>query len=301
MYHRGDSPRYGVGFLGMASKFTEFLNKKYSKGMYSDTYALNAYHVGDYKEALEYQQASCEARDFSDSELNERYAIYYEKVKGPKATGELLEGMIRDGHASIRMKDQFKNIFLKHYTMADAYNKYMGELEKESRKKMEEEMLKDMIDLESPTFVLKNLDGEEVSLESLKGKVIVLDFWATWCGPCIASFPGMKQAQDKYKDDPEVEFLFVDTWENEENKEENASKFMETNEYDFHVLMDNDNKVVAEYKVEGIPTKFIIDKNQRIRFKSIGFSGSVDKLVDELSLMIEYLKKDGNKNKISMK
>ena len=276
-------------------------NMKYSQGMYSDTYALLSYHVGNMEEALKYQQASCELTDFDDPGMNERYTLFYEKVKGPKAAGEIIENLIREGHASQKMRDQFRKIFVEHYSKEDVYNKYMAELEKESRRKLEEELMEQMIDLESPSFVLKNLDGEEISLESLKGKVVVLDFWATWCGPCIKSFPGMQQAVDKYADDPEVEFLFVDTWQSEENKEENARKFLDENEYNFHVLMDNEDKVVADYKVSGIPTKFILDKNQRIRFKSIGFSGSDEKLVNELTLMIDYLKKENNKNKVSMK
>ena len=54
--------------------------------------------------------------------------------------------------------------------------------------------------------------------------------------------------------------------------------------------MDYDNKVVEQYKVDGIPTKFVIDKNNHIRFKSVGFSGSTDGLVDELAMMIEMSK-----------
>ena len=66
--------------------------------------------------------------------------------------------------------------------------------------------------------------------------------------------------------------------------------FIAANKYDFHVLMDNDSKVVEQYNVEGIPTKFIIDKTGTIRFKSIGFDGSDDKLVSELSAMIDMTK-----------
>jgi hypothetical protein len=56
--------------------------------------------------------------------------------------------------------------------------------------------------------------------------------------------------------------------------------------------MDNDDKIVAEYKVEGIPTKFVIDKNGMIRFKAIGFDGSDDKLMNELTAMIEMASKE---------
>ncbi|HRO71247.1 MAG TPA: TlpA disulfide reductase family protein, partial [Chitinophagaceae bacterium] len=125
------------------------------------------------------------------------------------------------------------------------------------------------------------------SASSLKGKVVVVDFWATWCGPCKASFPGMQKMVSKYKDKDDVRFIFVDTWERVENKEKNAADFIAGNKYSFHVLMDNDNKVVEDFKVEGIPTKFVIDKDGLIRFKSVGFDGSDDKLVKELTAMIE--------------
>ena len=150
---------------------------------------------------------------------------------------------------------------------------------------------------ESVGFSLKNLEGNEVSLASLKGKVVVLDFWATWCGPCIASFPGMQKAVNKYKNNDKVAFLFVDTWESQETidqRKKEVSDFIAKNKYNFNVLYDEKVKddpsnyvVVNDYKVSGIPTKFIIDKNGKIRFKSVGFGGGEDGLVDEISAMIE--------------
>jgi len=65
---------------------------------------------------------------------------------------------------------------------------------------------------------------------------------------------------------------------------------MTKNNYPFHVLLDTENKVITSFGVDGIPTKFIIDKKGKIRFKSVGFSGSADKLVEELSQMIEMLR-----------
>jgi len=114
-----------------------------------------------------------------------------------------------------------------------------------------------------------------------------LDFWATWCGPCKASFPGMQNAVEKYQSDNEVVFLFLDTWESAENKTENAQKFIDSKSYTFNVLMDDNNEIVAKYKVSGIPTKFVVDKNGAIRFKSTGFGGNNDELVNELSMMID--------------
>jgi peroxiredoxin len=141
----------------------------------------------------------------------------------------------------------------------------------------------------APEFTLQDIEGKDVSLSDFAGKIILLNFWATWCGPCLASFPGMKKAVEKYQDDSNVQFLFINTWERVENIKQNAADFISKNSYPFHVLLDDKNEVIEKYKVSGIPTKFIIDKDNNIRFMTVGYSGSEDQLVEELSLMISML------------
>lgn len=263
----------------------EILQGNYA--MFSDSYALALYRSGQEKEALKYQQIACEGQQFKDTETNERYCLYLEKVEGAAKALAATEKFISEGTASPAVKAQFKRLFATSLSSEQAADKYMALLEKEGKVKLLEELKKKMVDEDAPTFALRNLAGETVALESLKGKVVVLDFWATWCGPCISSFPGMQRAQDAHKERGDVVFLFVDTWENGDNKEKNASEFIAKNKYTFNVLMDNDNAVVGKYKVEGIPTKFILDRNGRIRFKSVGYSGNPDALVDEMAFMIE--------------
>jgi peroxiredoxin len=92
---------------------------------------------------------------------------------------------------------------------------------------------------------------------------------------------------NKFNDNPEVQFLFIDSWERGEkaDKTKNSAEFIAQNRYPFNVLMDNDNLAIGKYKVDGIPTKFIVDKNGMIRFKTVGFSDG-EKLKKEIELMI---------------
>src|ERR1700749_3607746 len=74
-----------------------------------------------------------------------------------------------------------------------------------------------MLNDKAPNFILKDINGKTVSLADYKGKVLILDFWATWCVPCRNSFPAVKMAVEKYKNDPDVKILFSDTRETESN------------------------------------------------------------------------------------
>jgi len=115
-------------------------------------------------------------------------------------------------------------------------------------------------------FELKDLSGKTVSLEKLKGKVVFVDFWATWCPPCRASIPAVESLYEKYKDDDNICFIGINLSEDKET----VSKFVKQEGINYSVLL-SDKKVIADYKIRSIPSFFIIDKDGNIINRYLGY------------------------------
>jgi thiol-disulfide isomerase/thioredoxin len=163
------------------------------------------------------------------------------------------------------------------------------------KKTLHQQLLAEVLTEPAPHFSLKDQNGKQVSLGDFKGKVLVLDFWSTWCVPCKKSFPAMQLAQQKYTKDPSVKFLFIHTWETSKTATEEVKKYLASTGFDFQVLMDlkdtsGHNAMVESYQVSAIPAKFIIDKKGKIVFKLTGFTGSDEEAVAEISERIEIAK-----------
>lgn len=138
-------------------------------------------------------------------------------------------------------------------------------------------------------FKLTTLSGKEVTLADLKGKVAVVDFWATWCGPCVMSMPYMQKLYEKYQGNKNVEILLVNVWERVEDRKKTVQDFLKNRStFTFPMYMDLKDQVVGCFGVTGIPTKFYIDKKGIVQFKEVGFPGA-DVFVDEASERIDLL------------
>ncbi len=122
------------------------------------------------------------------------------------------------------------------------------------------------VDTQAPDFDLLNVKGGRVSLASLRGKVVVINFWATWCGPCIAELPHFQEFYDKMKDDPGVALFAITTDENRSL----VDPFLKKNNYTFPVLFDEN--VRGKFGVRGIPATFIIDPSGMTRLRMVGFN-----------------------------
>ncbi len=119
----------------------------------------------------------------------------------------------------------------------------------------------------APNFELPDVNGKRVRLSDFKGKVIILDFWATWCPPCRAEIPGFIELYNKYKDKG-VEIIGISL---DEGGVKDVLPFMKEFGVNYHILIGN-YKVTQDYGgIRGIPTTFVIDKKGYIRAKYVGY------------------------------
>ena len=123
--------------------------------------------------------------------------------------------------------------------------------------------------------------------EELKGQVILLDFWASWCGPCKISFPAMEELTKKYADRG-LTIIAVSV----DEKQENMQRFLKSANVSFIVVRDAGQKLVAAANIRAMPTSFLIDRSGKIRFVHAGFNRdeTVPQYVKEIEQLIQEAK-----------
>jgi thiol-disulfide isomerase/thioredoxin len=138
----------------------------------------------------------------------------------------------------------------------------------------------------APKFKITAPDGSILAADpKSSGKIIVIDFWASWCRPCQLEFPYIQRIYDKYKDNPGIEIVAVNSGSGDTM--EKARSFMNDRSYTIPMAFDN-GQLSELFKIEALPTLIIVDKKGAIRLRHLGFNPG-EKLVETISAQIDKL------------
>ncbi|WP_231871944.1 MULTISPECIES: TlpA disulfide reductase family protein [unclassified Oleiphilus] len=118
----------------------------------------------------------------------------------------------------------------------------------------------------APDFTLKSNDGSNVRLEDLRGEVVMLNFWASWCGPCRQEMPLMDDIYEKYQ-----KFGFTILAVNVDEDSADADRFLDAVPVTFPILYDNESRISELYGVDAMPTTIMIDREGNARFLHRGY------------------------------
>ncbi len=144
------------------------------------------------------------------------------------------------------------------------------------------------VNKKAPDFELETISGDEVALSDFLGNgPVLINFWATWCKPCVEEMKYYQEIYDKYK---ERGLTLLAISEDNERSVAKVIPYIRSNNYNFTVLLDPDNSVARDYYVRVVPHTYVLDKNGNIVFSHSGYKKGDEKEVEKI--IVELLEKN---------
>jgi len=173
----------------------------------------------------------------------------------------------------------------------DGYQAKLDQLTAILKKQMRAEVKKQVLNLAGPELTgITDLQGKPVSSEQLKGKIVVMDFWATWCIPCMEELPYLQKVYNAYKNNPKVMFMVINS--GARNTLIDAQGWAKTHSnYTFPLYFNNDKDIGDKVGFTLIPTIAVLDASGKMQFRTVGFEGMIleRKLNAEIDLLLETM------------
>ena len=123
----------------------------------------------------------------------------------------------------------------------------------------------------APDFTLKSIEGENLKLSEYRGEVVLINFWASWCGPCLQEMPVLSELHDKYK-----ALGFTVLGVNVEEDSGKARKLLQELPVSFPVVLDNESVVSKQYNVVAMPSTVLVDRNGNMRYLHKGYKPGLE-------------------------
>jgi thiol-disulfide isomerase/thioredoxin len=199
-------------------------------------------------------------------------AKIYEQQHQPETAYHIYQKLALFHLAEKELQAKLKQSYIAYSGSEDGFKKQVIALHKKRHQGMVRKVAKERINKKAPSLAHAiNLSGTPLNTETLAGKVVVLDFWSTWCGYCRALFSQLQKVKEQFKNNRDVKFIALNSgWRNSRKQ---AKQWVKKQHYTLSFFYDKDSKITDAYGVIALPTTFIIDKNGSIQFKDVGYRG----------------------------
>ena len=164
----------------------------------------------------------------------------------------------------------------------DDPQKFIHDIQESLQERRKEEVLSEVFDIVAPDFQITDFSGRSLNNSNMLGKVVFVDFWATWCNPCRRELPEFQTFYELYKNDKRIVFVAAST----DQEKQKVKPYIEEMKFTFPVAFAEDT--ATKFGVEGIPSLFIIGPQGKIRYKIVGFDPDKD-FVKEMTWRLESL------------
>jgi thiol-disulfide isomerase/thioredoxin len=248
------------------------------------------FNEGKLDEAQEKLEASLTLREKSAENTIRLGRVYEAKGKTERAeqfyTDALSMFSSEEEHPAVKA---LRESYVRRHGNSEGLDAYMKPILVKDQERRKAEVLRARISSPGsiPAFSLTSLDGKTVTSEGLKGKILVINFWATWCGPCRRELPDYDKFYQKYKDDPNVVVLTVAT-DDADTPQESIQDFVSKHKYTFPVLLAPE--WAKQNLIRPIPMTWFVDRNGNKVFQKIGYT---KELMQEFDWRIKAMQKGG--------
>ena len=246
-------------------------NLEYNYGMDADTYAYLLEKQGDTTQAFKYETIAVHAMgDDVETSMLSRYYQMMAKEEKPSKVFSLVETSISNGKSDSTMETLYKRLYKGPGSADDA----LTALNTKAKSNKEAEMVRSILHDPASHFTLTDLQGDKVSLDSLKGKTVVLDFWATWCGPCKVEMPWFEEFRKQYASQG---FEILGLADDVDAGKDAIGKVAKKAGVSYPILL-TDGKVQTAYGgLDVLPMSFYVDRNGVVVEETAGL-GSKDEI-----------------------
>ncbi|MFF5381521.1 TlpA family protein disulfide reductase [Pedobacter suwonensis] len=264
------------------------------------THVALAINQKDFAAAKNFFQYLSKEGTYGNADMNAMHLRVLSELKDDQAIKPLLENSVAANAVTPDMFAKLKELYKsEHQGQEKGYEEYLSSLLPSDKKaELKAHALANMVNYPLKPFSLEDANGKMVNSNDWVNKIVVIDFWATWCRPCIEAFPGMQLLVDQYAKDPQVGVYMIGTMQTGDYKAKSVN-YVKSQGFRFNLLHDAVSSTGAQdqvfksllplFKQSSIPRKIIV-KNGVVRYSSEGYSGSPSQLRDELSTAIEILR-----------